>query len=302
MPFSLQARPLSFSSTQRIQPPAGSIMRSPATKQAGPSPLTQSYNLYNTAVKQQAGDYDEIMNRLKSHYDTQVNNPNKPNLTAPGQYTPQLYDYNQTADSRNSLSTLKGLSESGGYTGSELSALRERGISPIRAVYANANRNIDRQRVLQGGFSPNYTAAKAKMAREMSSMMADKMNDVNAGIAERVAQNRMSAAPQYAQFAQGESSLRNQYGAANAQSVNEANRFNIGNQLDFQKLQSDITNRDQSNNLGALQAMTSLYGTTPALSQLFGSQALQGAGLQNDINQSNSRNNLQLISSMLGQM
>jgi hypothetical protein len=48
--------------------------------------------------------------------------------------------------------------------------------------------------------------------------------------------------------------------------------------------------------------MTSLYGTTPALAQLFGNQALQGAQFQNQINQQGQEGKLQLIGQLMGRL
>lgn len=220
------------------------------------SPTQSSYGLYNTAVEQQAKDYDSIMGKYNDYF-TKLQNPN-------------TWNYQQSQDSKDSLATLKNFSQNGGYSDQDIYALRERGISPIRSVYASANRDVDRQRALQGGRSANYNAVKAKMAREMSNQIADQMNDVNAGIAERQAANKLSAAGSYAGAAGAENELRNKYIDQNYQ------------------LQGD-----------ALRGMTSLYGTTPALAQLFGSQALQQSSLQNDINQGNANNNLRLISSMI---
>jgi len=230
------------------------------TPAATASPLTSSYNLYNRGVEQQAGDYSDIMKRYQDYYN-QVGGAGKPL-------------YNQSEDSRKSLGTLNELSTTGGYGADDIANLRERGISPIRSVYASANRDIDRQKALQGGFSPNYTASKAKMARDMSSGIANQMTKVNADIAQQVASNRLAAAAPYASAAQSENELRNRYDTT-------------GLQLQGQ----------------ALQGMTSLYGTTPALASLFGNQALQGSELQNTINQGNTasqNNTLRTIASMLG--
>lgn len=167
-----------------------------------------SYGLYNTAVNQQASDYGNIMQGYKDL------------ASSPG--------YQNVAN----------LAVTGGYSPEDQASIRERGISPIRSIYASANRDIERQKALQGGYSPNYAAVKAKMAREMSDTISNKTNDINAGLAERIAQNKIGLAPTFA--AQGEKPL---------------------------------------------QMQASLYGTTPALSNLFGSQALQAAQLQNNINQ-----------------
>lgn len=74
--------------------------------------------------------------------------------------------------------------QTGGYSPSDISAMRARSISPIRSVYANANRDIDRQRTLQGGYSPNYTASKAKMAREMGMTVGDANTNLEAALAQ----------------------------------------------------------------------------------------------------------------------
>src|SRR5215203_4398762 len=223
-----------------------------AATPAPASPLNNSYKLYDAAVGTQAKDYDNIMGKYNSFYDQLKNSP-----------TPA---YNQSQDSKDSLGIQKGLAETGGYSSNDIYSLRERGMSPIRSAYASANRDVDRGRALQGGFSPNYAAVKAKMAREQSAQMSDSMNNVNAGIAQNQAGNRLQGASMYGSNASQENELRNR------------------STMQGQQLQDN-----------ALRGMTSLYGTTPAMSQLFGQQAMQGAGLQNDINQGNNRNNLQLI-------
>lgn len=185
-------------------------------------PMTDQYNLYNTAVQQQAGDYGNIMEGYK-------------NLLGRG----------PSADSMSATANLGNLATTGGLSEEDIRNIRARGISPIRSVYSSANRDVDRQKGIQGGYSPNYGAVKAKMARELSSTLSDKSTDVEGMIAEMRQRGRLQAAPQYS--------------AAVSQNDNNA--------------------RD------ALQGMTGLYGTTPALASLYGGQALQGAQLQNQINQ-----------------
>lgn len=193
-------------------------LRQPQTPPPQPlGGITGAYGLYNTAVGQQAGDYSRIM----QGYQNLGSNPAYQNL----------------AD----------LSTTGGYSEGDKADLRARGVSPIRSVYASANRDVDRQRALQGGYSPNYNAVKAKMAREMSDTISNQTQNVNADIASRVAQNKIGLAPTYANMASE-----------------------------------------------PLKAQQSLYGTTPALSSLFGNQALNAAQLQNNINQAPAVNNPQL--------
>ena len=241
-------------------------------------PLAGNYQTYNAAVNQNAEDYDSIMQGYKGVLEKNQNNLN-PSLFK--DYQPQQYQYSSSPQQQESISNLGGLSQSGGYSQADIADLRARGISPIRAIYANAKRNIDRQRTLQGGYSPNYTAATAKMAREEGALISDKTTDINAGIADKVAQGRLGIAGTYASAAGNQSDTANRYGRANIEDANEAAKFNAANKIDLAKLR---TGSDTS----ALQGMTSLYGTTPALASTFGNQALNAAQMQsNNINSTN---------------
>jgi hypothetical protein len=75
---------------------------------------------------------------------------------------------------------------SGGFSPEDISAIRARTIAPTRSVYANANREVDRMRSLQGGMSPGYGTLKARMAREGSQALSDANLNAEAGIAELV--------------------------------------------------------------------------------------------------------------------
>lgn len=194
-------------------------------------PMTTQYNLHNTAVQQQAGDYDSIMKGYQG-----------------------LLNRGPSPDTASATANLGNLATTGGLSPEDEANLRARGVSPIRAAYSTAMRNTDRQRGLQGGYSPNYGAVQAKMAREQSEQLAQGNTNVEAMIAELRQRGRLGAAGTYAS-------------AANSQ---------------------DNYQRD------ALHGMTSLYGTTPALSSLYGSQANQGAQLQNQINQQGVQNQSQL--------
>lgn len=226
-------------------------------------PLEKSFKTHNAAVEQQGIDYSGIM----KGYQNMLAGAGQ----AGNQVTPQSYAYQGSPDVTSALATQKGLAETGGYSPEGIANIRERGISPIRSIYSSANRNLNRQRGLSGGYSPNMVAGQAKMAREMSEQMGGAMNNVNASLAQNIAGNRLQAAPQYAQTAGQQSGLQNQIGMANVESANAANKFNVGNK-------TDIEGR-------ALQGMSGLYGTTPALVNTFGNQAMQGAGLQNTIQQ-----------------
>jgi hypothetical protein len=301
------------------------------------NPLTTRYNLYNQGVKQQAEDYSGIMQGYKDLYNKALSTPQlqTPQAYTPGkysanfmgagqQYTPQNYNYSPTTQTSNSIANLGELAKTGGYSDQGIADLRARGISPIRAVYANAQRNIDRQRSLAGGYSPNYTAATTRMARELSDQIAGATQNVNAGIAQNVASNRISAASPYASAAGSENALAANMGRANIEEQNRGQQFNIGNAQRASEFNAGAANQAGMFNTGAgneaarfnmqlplqygqynqgisdralraLEGQRSLYGTTPALSSLFGNQALQGAQLQQMINQQGNQSNLQAV-------
>jgi len=273
--------------------------------------LTNQYKLYNSGVQQNAEDYGGIMQGYKNLAASAGTNANlsgyKPTMMQTGgtQFTPQTSPYKQSADLTSAIGNLRGLSETGGYTPEGIADIRARGISPIRSIYAGANRDIDRNRALKGGFSPGYNAAKLKMAREMSDQIGNQVTNVNAGIAQNVAQNRLQAAPQLTNVTGGQSDLANQMGQNNAQMMNQGNLANIANTMQTGQFNANAANQagqfnaqqrlqPQQTQLAALQGQASLYGTTPALSQLFGNQAMQHAQTQNQINQQGNQLNANL--------
>ena len=215
---------------------AGAKTRQVPAANVGAPASTDAFKLYNTAVQQQAGDYGNIMKGYQ-------------NLAKQG----------PSAASSSAVANLGNLATTGGISPQDEANLRARGVSPIRAAYSAAARNMDRQKNIQGGYSPNYGAVQAKLAREQSEQLAQGNTNVEAMIAELRQKGRLSSAGQYASAAQNQ----------------------------------DTNQRD------ALHGMTSLYGTTPALASLFGNQAMQGAQFQNQVNQQGRENQNQLTDAYL---
>lgn len=265
-------------------------------------PQNSVANTYTGAVNQQAGDYDNIMAAYQSLLNqsspggssynsssSEGQTPFSPITAQQSKYSPTAYS--QSAGFGNALSQLNSAAQTGGYSENDISSLRARGVSPIRAVYAQAKQNLERQKSLQGGYSPNAGALNAKMAREQSSLLSDKATDVNAGIADMVAKGKASALSQYGSMTGNENTLRNTINsqnaaglnasnANNAQAVNQANQFNASMAAQMQGMNNAQSNTNMNNQLNAVQGMQSLYGTTPALVNTFGQQVLQ-AGNQN---------------------
>lgn len=90
------------------------------------------------------------------------------------------------------MSGYRQFAETGGFSPEDLANIRARSVSPIRAVYANALQNVNRQRALQGGYSPNYGALTARLAREQSMSQADAAINREAGLAEMVQKGRLA--------------------------------------------------------------------------------------------------------------
>jgi len=260
--------------------------------------LAGQYGLYNSAVTTQAKDYDDIMGNYKKLF-KDVQGEDTPQMFMNGPYIPQTFNYNPTADYTSAIRNLQGLAKDGGYSDENLQDIRARSVSPIRAAYAGAMRDVDRQKSLQGGFSPNYAAVRAKMAREQSSILSDKMQDVEGMIADKVAQGRLSIAPTLASTTAAESALRNQYGARNTDIVNDASKSNIDEPLKFAEFNRNAKADKSGRALAALQGMTSLYGTTPALSSLFGSQAQNAARMAADTANTNNANKFNLFNTFM---
>lgn len=254
-----------------------------------PSPVEDMYKVYGGAVEQQAGDYDQIMGRFKNIADTADTTGAGPGGFKP--YNPALAAYERSPDTTAALSNLQELTRTGGLNDADQQNLRARGISPIRAQYATAQRDLDRKRNLGGGYSPNYGAVTSRMARDQSSLIADQTDKVNAGIAEMVQRGRLSTAPQYAGAAQQESELKNSFNLRNADTQNEASRFNASGLF-------DAARAGRGDKLGATQGMANLYGTTPALVNTFGNQAMETAKFQNDINTNKKKMGLGAIGSL----
>jgi hypothetical protein len=357
-----RSSPFGYPASTYANPTAGNPTINPAVaaRATGATNLTgnpSNMNTYPASILQQAQDYDSIMKQyqdvanpgndpqlsnLQRMYESYGSSPSM--IAAPQQIAAPTYNapeqiagspgvtavqtqYQRSPEMKSASDTLSELSATGGYSDAGIRDLRARGISPIRAVYANAMQNITRQKALQGGYSPNYTAAMAKMGRDLSEQIAGATQNVNAGIAQNVASNRLSAAPQFAQFAQNETGAMNDIASRNAAAVNAASTTNASLAADtsarnaaaindakarYEASINDVNARNASSvndvnsknaelsagarttalsglsslygassqkQLSGIEGMKSLYGTTPALSSLYGSQALNAAQL-----------------------
>lgn len=172
-------------------------------------------------------------------------------------------------------------SKTGGYSRDDVANMRSRGISPIRATYANAEREMGRQRALQGGYSPNAAASLVKMAREQGQGAADATQNVEAGLAEARNRGKLSGLG-------GMSNIEGQ----RLQADLDVGRFNASANMAAGASASSASQQAQQNQLNALHGMTNLYGTNPGMSQTFGNQALGAVGQGGDFGLGLMRNDI----------
>ncbi|MBI3334571.1 hypothetical protein HYZ97_03730, partial [Candidatus Pacearchaeota archaeon] len=195
--------------SRRKRPPPMSLFGDPAT--------------FTAAARTQASDYDRIMKSYSDFLDASQTNPLTATSVTPQMVTPQTAQYRQSQDVTGSLANLSNLAATGGLSPAEIADIRARDISPIRSIYANAQQNVERQRALAGGYSPNYNAVQAQMARDEAEQIAERTTAVNAGIAEMRAKGRLSAAPAYAGAAGSEAGRATEAAERNAAIINQIN-------------------------------------------------------------------------------
>lgn len=241
-------------------------------------------SVYDAAATTQAQDYDDIM----GGYDSLIGRSKSGTLTGTpkasaispiaSNYTPN-YQYNRSSDLSGLVGGLQEYSRTGGYSDQGVSDLRARAVSPIRAAYGNAQRNLERQKVLQGGYAPGHGAALSKMAREQSSLMSDASTNVNAKIAEMVAAGKLSGFQSLSPILSQENIFANQTNQRNEDARANIANNNVADERNVRDTNLATEQQTTQQNVGAemqaLSGKSNLYGTTPALTQTFGNQVLQ---------------------------
>lgn len=181
-------------------------------------------NRFNVAADQGNQDYGNLMNTgygLLNH----VTNAPMHNFGAYGGY--------------------QDFANNGGFNEQNQQDYRARAFAPIRAAYQNANREVERNKSLSGGYSPNYNAAKAKMAREQSYSLGDASNNVEASMHDAITQGKLAGLGGMTNI---DSSILN----------NETSRLGLGSSI--------------------LGQLGNIYGTAPGMAQMYGNQMNTSTG------------------------
>jgi len=225
---------------------------------------------YARGAEANYGDYTDIMNQYRGIASGQGTAGGGGGGGGGGAATwaPSTISYK---DPFNSYAGFTEFSNTGGYSKDDVMNMRARGVSPIRAAYANAEREVGRQRSLQGGYSPNAFALQGRMAREQGQLGADAIQGVEAGLAEArntgrlkglegmtdIEKQRLAADLDVAKF---NANAAMSAASSNAGASNAASRASMGDRMD------------------ALNGMRLMYGTTPGMAGKFGDQLIDIIG------------------------
>jgi hypothetical protein len=117
----------------------------------------------------------------------------------------------------------------------------------------------------------------------MADTIGQRETDINATIAENVARNRLSGAGALATASEESDRARMAREQANTDIVNQINQLNESIRLQVQAA-------NNQNLLASAEGMKSLYGTTPALTSMFGQQVSDATRLGQNQQQINKQN------------
>jgi hypothetical protein len=231
--------------------------------QSGPTPLEAEYtpisqnfqNQYQNVANRQMQDYSNIMGSFRDWREKSLT----PTISAINAREPTKFQYSRDPSTvGRAVSGYTDFADTGGYSPQDIQELRARGISPIRAAYGNSMMQLDRQRSLQGGYSPNYTAATAQMQRELPQQLADATTNVNAGLADAIRQGKLAGLGGLTGIGGMEAPLKMRADELTEQAL----AGKEGRQLSAQQLLGSSIDMERG-----------LYGTTPGATATFGNQA-----------------------------
>lgn len=275
-------------------------------------------NAYKSALQTNAGDYDEI----KQGYRNMMSNFARPQPRQYNSLTPTFRNYMDGGASSSgitgyqsdpgyaqSIAELSEFAKTGGYSDADIQNLRARGVGPIRSAYATALKESNRQKALSGGYAPNQGAVLAKFAREKGNLLSDQLTDINAGIAERVAQNKLASLQSLSALQAAENARKNEYNSKinsdkmrvdeyNTNLINEINQRNRDEQARTDAFNAAEEQRYLDNQNRALSGMSSIYSATPGLVSTFGNQVLSDRNQQLVNNSQRASMGLNLISQL----
>lgn len=288
-----------------------------ATRQTLGQTRDNFYNNYNRGFEQNLGDYSDIMNRYRSAFDQGLESPSFGggavgwNTVTPQQIrmvgneeNPSIYDKYRTEGVDRAMAGYGNFADTGGFSGQDIQDIRARAIGPTRSVFSSAQSGLDRQRALQGGYSPNYTAASAKLARDLASGISDANVNANASIAQMIQQGKLAGLGGLERTGMGQQGLFLQGDVQNQGADLQAALANATGQQRAEMANQDAGLRAQQlgalygntgNTLGVLGGMTNLLGITPGFSNMTGNQLLNSQQQQLELQRMQNQQGMDMI-------
>ena len=244
---------------------------------------------YNQATGQGVQDYGDIMGRYRSYMDDPANSSFE--RVSGERIDPSTIGYTRSPELGSAMKGYQEFANTGGFDENAQRDIRARGISPIRAAYANTQMQLDRARSLGGGGgASNYIAATSRAQRDLPQQLADAEQNVNADLAGRIQQGRLAGLGGLSETSLADIGFGQQAQLANQGAIMQSRLSNQDVSLRAALANQGAGLQSRQNKLGALAGMSSLYGTAPGMASTFGNQALgasgqqlQGQGLQSDI-------------------
>jgi hypothetical protein len=200
----------------------------------------------------------------------------RPGFT-PTTYNAPKIDY---VDPFKSYGGYEDFSQTGGFDEAGKANIRARAIAPTRAIYERGGENLSRQRALQGGYSPGYASAMSRNNRQMNEAISDANIAAESDLARMIQSGRLAGLGGMSNIEGQRLGAQFQKNIYNADADKWATEGNAGENRYGSEYAYRNSRDDVGDRLGALQGMTSLYGTTPGMAKLFGDQVLAGQGQQ----------------------
>lgn len=80
----------------------------------------------------------------------------------------------------------------GGITPGQQQLTREQAQGDVSSIYGSLKQNLERQKAVQGGYSPGFGANEAQLGRQGSAAAANAVNSANLGLDQQIQQGKLA--------------------------------------------------------------------------------------------------------------
>lgn len=87
---------------------------------------------------------------------------------------------------------LTNFAQTGGISPEQSALTRQQAQGTVSSIYSSMQNNLNRQRAIQGGYSPGYGANSAQLARQGSASASNAVNQANLGLLQQQTQNQLA--------------------------------------------------------------------------------------------------------------